>query len=307
MIYDVVIVGAGPAGLTAAIYCARYGLKTVVLEKQYPGGQAVLTDRIENYPGFPDGITGFDLMEAMKKQAENFGVQIISDEALNLSKDDKIHSVTISGSKKYETYSVIIASGLIPTGINVPGEDKLFGRGVSHCAVCDGAFFKGKNVVAVGGGNKALQESLYLAKICSHVHLVHRRDSFRGDRILVDKILTVKDNITIHYDTVITEILGENKVEGVNIKNVKTHEPTLLDVDGVFLFTGNKPSAEFAENVKKNQNGYISVDPYMRTSVDGVFACGDVCDKRLRLIVTACSDGAIAAESAEQYLEHLKK
>jgi thioredoxin-disulfide reductase len=309
MIYDVIIIGAGPAGLTAGIYAARYGLSTIVLEKQYPGGQAVLTDRIENYPGFPDGINGFDLADAMRKQAELSGAEIITQEVISLavSKDGKEHLVKTASGETYNTRTVIIASGVVPVGIGVPGEERLFGRGVSHCAVCDGAFFKNKRIVTVGGGNRALQETLYLAKLCSQVHLVHRRSSFKGDRILSEKILAMNDKITINYDTVVTEIFGESKVESVKIKNLKTLEESTLDVDGVFLFTGNTPSTEFVKNhIAMNLLGYITTDSSMATSVKGIFACGDVCDKNLRLVITACNDGAICAESAERYIMSMK-
>lgn len=309
MTYDTIIIGAGPAGLTAGIYSARYGLNTLILEKQYPGGQAVLTDRIENYPGFPDGISGFDLADAMRKQAEVSGAQFIMQEvtSLSVSETGKEHLVTTSSGEIYRSLTVIVASGAIPVGIGVPGEDRLFGRGVSHCAVCDGAFFKNKNIVTVGGGNRALQETLYLAKICSHVNLIHRRSSFKGDKILSEKILAMNDKVTVNYDTVVTEIFGDTKVESVKIKNIKTLEESVLEADGVFLFTGNTPSTEFAKNyIAMNLLGYITVDSSMATSVKGIFACGDVCDKNLRLVVTACNDGAICAESAERYIMSTK-
>lgn len=245
---------------------------------------------------------------SFQKQCEKFGVEIIIDEvsSLSVSEDGKLHFVNTASGKTYSSKSVIIATGLTPVGLGVPGEDKLFGRGVSHCATCDGAFFKDKTVLSVGGGNIALQESLYLAKICSHIHLIHRRDTFRGEKILLDRITAMNDKITIHRDTVLQEIFGETKVESVRIKNLKTSEESVLNVDGVFLFTGNTPSADFLKSyLTTNILGYVTVDSSMATSVPGVFACGDVTDKQLRLVVTACSDGAVAAAAAEHYLSRV--
>jgi thioredoxin reductase (NADPH) len=301
--YDLVIIGAGPAGLTAGIYAARARMNVLLLEKAAPGGQILITDWIENYPGFPEGISGYDLSEKMKIQAESLGLKIESAE---------VHSLNLSGQAKeiilkdrtLTAKSLIIAAGASPRKLGI-GEEKFFGKGVSFCATCDGPFFKGKTVVAVGGGDTAVQESIFLTKFAKKVYLVHRRNELRAAKILQERALK-NEKIEFVWDSVVTGVEGFFGLEGVKVKNLKTEEETTISANGCFIWVGILPNTSFLnDSVKTDEFGFILSDAKMQTSVPGVFAAGDVRDTPLRQIATAVGDAAIAAVSAEHYIENL--
>lgn len=301
--YDLIIIGAGPAGLTAGIYSARARMKVLLLEKSAPGGQILITDWIENYPGFPEGISGYDLSEKMKTQAESLGLKIESAE---------VHSLNLSGEAKeiilkdrtLTAKSIIIASGASPRKLGV-GEEKFFGKGVSFCATCDGPFFRDKTVVAVGGGDTAIQESIFLTKFAKKVYLIHRRKELRAAKILQERAFK-NDKIEFVWDSVVTGVEGLFGVEGVKVKNLKTNEENTIKANGCFLWVGILPNTSFLNSsVKTDEFGFIPADEKMQTSVPGVFAAGDVRATPLRQIATAVGDAAIAAVCAEHYIENL--
>lgn len=295
--YDLIIIGGGPAGLTAGVYARRGGLNILIVENQAVGGQMGRTLEIENYPGFAT-VNGFQLAMSMQEQCTTLGVEFAYGNIENLDLDGKDKKLTIDG-EEYSSKAVIIATGTTPTYLNIKGEKEFAGRGVSYCAVCDGGFFKDKNVIVVGGGNTALEDAMYLQRFAKTVYLAHRRDEFRASKILVDKLN--ESNVKQLKSSVIDEIVGDNKVTKVKVKNLKTNAISDINMDGVFVAVGQTPTASLF-NVKKNERGYILVDQEMKTSIDGVFAAGDVTEKQIRQIVTACSDGAIAAESALNFL-----
>ena len=308
--YDVVIVGAGPAGLTAGIYLGRAGLSVAILERQYPGGQAFVTELIENYPAFPDGISGYELAERMKSQAEAFGVEIVTDMEVLRVEDDPASDyklVQTAAGSTVSALAVIIATGARYRKLGVPGEDRFFGRGISSCATCDGALYRNKHVVVVGGGDTAVQESLFLTRFVSKLTLVHRRDRLRADKILQDRIFKLAPKVEFRWDSVLTAVSGRQGVESVSIKNVHTGATNVVECDGVFIFVGFVPNSEFVRGyVKTDESGYIIVEGSMATSVKGVFACGDVRKNALRQIVSACGEGAVAAVAAQHYAEDVK-
>jgi thioredoxin reductase (NADPH) len=302
-VWDTVIVGAGPAGLAAGIYAGRSRLSTLILDQMMPGGQLLITEQIENYPGFSEGITGFELSEKMRVQAEKFGAVLENGQPVtSVDLDGDIFVIeTDSGEIKGRT--VIWAAGSVPRKLNVPGEAEFVGRGVSYCAVCDGAFFKDKVVAVVGGGDSALEEALYLTKFAKKVYLIHRRDAFRAVKIIQDRVFNC-EKIEPLFDRVVKSINGTQFVESLTLKNVKTGEEEELPVDGVFIFIGNEPnSAPVAHLVDTTEQGFIITDEEMATKTPGLFAAGDVRHKSLKQVVTAAADGAIAAMSATKYLE----
>ncbi|WP_413854494.1 thioredoxin-disulfide reductase [Candidatus Ruminimicrobium bovinum] len=305
MLYDVIIVGGGPSGLSAGIYTSRARLKTLLIEKAGCGGQIAITDHLENYPGFEDGINGFDLSVKMEKQARTFGCEITYGEVVSIQTEEEIKKIILSDDKEYLTKTVVIASGANFKKLNVPGEKEFTGKGVSYCATCDGPFFREKEIAVIGGGDSALQEALYLTKFVKKVNLIHRRDAFRAAKILQEKVFK-EPKINIIYDSVVEEISGTDTVERIKLKNVKNGNISALEVNGIFVFVGWLPNTGFLSNskIKLNQNGYIITDDNMKTSVNGVFACGDVREKILRQVVTAAGDGATAAISAQHYLEN---
>ncbi|MBO7611446.1 MAG: thioredoxin-disulfide reductase [Elusimicrobia bacterium] len=304
MIYDVIIVGGGPSGMSAAIYTARARLKTLLIEKAGCGGQIAITDHLENYPGFEEGINGFDLAMKMEKQARTFGCEITYGEVSFIETDDAIKKVILSDKKEYFTKAIIIASGANFRKLGVEGEQEFIGKGVSYCATCDGPFFRNKEIAVVGGGDSALQEALYLTKFATKVNLIHRRDQFRAAKILQEKVFA-EPKINIIFDSVVENISGALSVEQVTLKNVKNNISSPLSVNGVFVFVGWLPNTKFLENtkIKLNEAGYIVTDDNMNTSIEGIFACGDVRQKILRQVVTAAGDGAIAAISAQHFIE----
>ncbi|GAV22999.1 thioredoxin-disulfide reductase [Carboxydothermus pertinax] len=301
---ELVIIGGGPAGLAAAIYGARAALNPLILERGVPGGQAATTEWIENYPGFEDGIGGFELMVHMQRQAEKFGAEFKNADVMSIKKENGIFNLaTTIGDINAKT--IIVATGAEPKELNVPGEKEFRGRGVSYCATCDGNFFRGKTVAVVGGGDSALEEAIYLTKLVEKVYLIHRREGFRAAKVIQER---AKANPKIEFvlNTVVEEIAGERKVEKVVVKNVKTGEKSEIPIDGVFIYVGLKPNTAFLEGLLELENGYIKTDDKMATAIPGLFAAGDVRVKDLRQVVTAVADGAQAAVSAEKYLEENK-
>ncbi|MFH1782183.1 MAG: thioredoxin-disulfide reductase [Candidatus Omnitrophota bacterium] len=309
MDYDVIIIGGGPAGLTAALYSARARMKTLVIESYMVPVQAVLTDQIENYPGFPGGINGFELVERFKKQAKEFGAESILSNVKNIEEstvDGKRAFNVVTDDKSLKAYSVIIASGAKLKRLGIEGEEKFQGRGVSYCATCDGAFFKDKDIVVIGGGDTAVEEALFLTRFGKKVSLVHRRDRLRATKLLQERAFENK-KLEIVFSSVVEEILGKDKVEGLRIKNIEDNKISELECDGVFIFVGYIPNTSFLESlVKLDRSGYIITDKEMNTSKKGIFACGDCTDKVLRQVVTACGDGAVASFNAGLYIDEIK-
>jgi thioredoxin reductase (NADPH) len=303
--YDLVIIGGGPAGLTAGIYASRARLNVLLVEKVAPGGQVLVSDWIENYPGFPEGTSGYDLVNKMVEQAKQFGLTIESGQVLSLDPSETIKKVELND-KTITTLSIIIATGASPRKLGVPGEDMFIGKGVSFCATCDGPFFKDSVVAAVGGGDTAVQESIYLTKFAKKVYLIHRRDELRATKILQERVMA-NDKIEVLWDSVLTGIGGGlTNVEKVNVKNLKTDEEKEIPVSGCFIWVGTFPNTSFLkDSVKVDKYGFIIVNQSMETSAPGVFAAGDVRNTPLRQIVTAVGDGAIAAVSAEHYIENI--
>jgi thioredoxin reductase (NADPH) len=300
--YDLVIIGAGPGGLTAGLYAARARMNVLLIEKAVPGGQILVTDWIENYPGFPEGISGFDLAEKIKEQALALGLEIETAEVQGLDLSGATKEVILK-EKRIKTKSLIIASGASPKKLGV-GEDKFMGKGISFCATCDGPFFRDKVIVAVGGGDTAVQESIFLTKFAKKVYVVHRRDELRATKILQERAFA-NDKIEFLWDSVVTGMDGFFGVEKINVKNIKTGEEKAIEANGCFIWIGILPNTEFIKgDVKTDESGFILVDAKMQTNVPGVFAIGDVRETPLRQIATAVGDGAIAAVSAEHYVEN---
>ncbi|MDO8602887.1 MAG: thioredoxin-disulfide reductase [Candidatus Omnitrophota bacterium] len=301
MDYDVIIIGGGPAGLTAGIYTSRAGLNTLLIESYSVACQAVTTDQIENYPGFPDGVNGFELIEKFKKQAEKFGTEFIINEVKGI-KENRPFWLIETDDKTYSGRAVIIASGARPKRLGVPGEDKFRGKGVSYCATCDGALFKNKEVVVAGGGDTALEEAIFLTRFAKKVTVIHRRNALRGTKILQERAFNNK-KIEFVWDAIISEITGPAKVASVKVKNVKTGVETEVLCDGVFIFVGYAPNTGFLKDaLPLDESGYIITDDNCLTLKPGVFACGDCRKKLLRQVVTACGDGATAAFACQHFL-----
>ena len=303
--YDLVIIGGGPAGLTAGLYAARARLNVVLVEKIAPGGQVLNTDWIENYPGFPKGITGPDLVEKMTEQVKQFDLSIENNEVTSIELSGPIKKITLSD-RMITAFAIVIATGASPRKLGVPGEDIFFGKGVSSCATCDGPFYKDSIIAAVGGGDTAVQESLFLTKFAKKVYLIHRRDQLRASAILRERAIT-NDKLEVVWDSVLTRIDGLTNVDQVTIKNVKTDDTQILSVDGCFIWVGIEPNAEFLpDTVKVDEKGFVRADLSMTTSIPGVYVAGDARSTHLRKIATAVGDAAIAVFSAEHYIENVK-
>lgn len=304
--YQVIIVGGGPAGLTAGLYASRAHLKTILLEAMIPSGQAYMAEKVENYPGFPEGISGRELIERFVQQGIKFGLEI-----QQFSKVDKVElkggrKMVSAGEIKFSSSALIIASGAQWNTLGVPGEGEYVGKGISYCATCDGAFFKDQEVAVVGGGDTALEDALYLARIARKVFVIHRRDQLRAQKILQKKGHEEK-KIEFVLNAVVKEIRGEEQVKTVVVENIKDTQQRHLAVDGVFIAVGQRPNTAFVRGVVElDDKGYIIVDHDCATSVDGIYAAGDVRQKGLRQISTAVGDGALAAAAAERYIEREK-
>lgn len=300
-VYDMIIIGGGPAGYTAALYGARAGLDVVVVERMSVGGQMTLTGDIENYPGFDEGIDGFTLGMKMMQGAERFGARTEYAEVNAVELGGEIKKVITTVGEMLSKV-VIIASGANARQLGVPGENELIGRGIHYCAHCDGRFYKGKTVVVVGGGNSAVSDALYLSRLASKVYLVHRRDTLRATRIYHEPLLKA-ENVEFVWNSVVEGFIAEKKVGGIKVKDVNTAETKVIDCDGVFVSVGREPVTAFLGGaLPLDKNGYIIADETTKTSIKGVFAVGDVRTKVLRQVVTAVSDGAVAAHFAEEYL-----
>jgi thioredoxin-disulfide reductase len=299
----VIVLGAGPAGLVAALYAARAELSPLVLTGMEMGGQASLTNSIENYPGFPDGIGGSQLGELFQQQAERFGARFEFEAATEVDLLQHPFQVRTYG-KEYSADALILATGASPVKLNVPGEELLTGRGVSYCATCDGWFFKGKEVVVVGGGDSALEEALFLTRFASKVHIVHRRDAFRAGALL-QKRVAESEKIEVIYDSVVEKINGEGKVSSVELRNVKSNAVTNLPTDGVFVFIGHTPNTYlYKDQLEMDERGFLKVDSNMQTSIPGVFAAGEVGDPVYKQVVTSAGFGAAAAIQVVKFFEN---
>lgn len=305
--WDLIIIGAGAAGLTAGIYAARDGLRTVIIERFITGGQVAVTSIVENYPGFDEPVNGAELAERMRKQAERFGATFQTGEATGLNRtSDNTWTVQVA-EKKLSAHAVIIATGASHKKLGIPGEDTFWGRGISCCATCDGPIFRDREVIVIGGGNTAVQESLHLRRFAKKITIVHRRDRLRASRILQDQLMETPDKVSFCWNSVATRINGTDHVESVTVRNVVTEEERDITCDGVFLFVGLEPNTAFAVGtVKTNDAGYVLTDETMTTSASGIYACGDARKRPLRQIVTACGEAAVAAYSANHYVGKLK-
>jgi thioredoxin reductase (NADPH) len=302
MTYDVIIIGSGPAGLAAAIYAKRSELTMLVIEKAaISGGQIINTYEVDNYPGFM-GISGFDLSMKFREHADKLGTEFVTGEVKDFHLDGDSKVITLDDGTTYRTKTVIIATGGAPRRLHVEGEEEFAGMGVSYCATCDGAFFKNKTVAVIGGGDVAVEDAIFLARICKKVYVIHRRDQLRAKKSLSTKLLSM-DNVTVLWDSVVEKINGEEVAESVSVKNVKTGEMENVEVSGVFIAVGYIPNSEiFKKVVATDDRGYIIAGENSETNVPGIFAAGDVRTKGLRQIITAASDGAVAVTAVEKYL-----
>ena len=300
--YDIIIIGSGPAGLSAAIYAQRACLDTIVIEKNgISGGQVLNTWEVDNYPGFP-GVTGFELSRQFREHANKLGARVVQDEVVQVELSGNVKKV-VCEEETYEARCVILASGAHHRTLEVPGEEELRGAGVSYCATCDGAFFRGRTVAVVGGGDAALEDAIFLARMCEKVYIVHRRDKLRGAKRLQERVQAL-ENIEFVWNSETVAIEGDAQVEALRLRQTKTGEEKRLDVDGVFIAVGIAPESElYAGQLELDEQGYIRADESGQTSVPGVFAAGDVRTKALRQILTAASDGANCVASAERYLQ----
>lgn len=301
MIYDMLIVGGGPGGYTAALYAARAGLKVAVLEKLSPGGQMALSHKIDNYPGFEDGIDGFELAEKMQRQAELFGAETVLAEVRSMELDAQPKKVETSEGTYYGS-TVVVATGANPRLLGVPMEQELTSRGVHYCAACDGMFYRGKTVVVVGGGNSAAADAMLLSRVAKQVILVHRRDTLRATKVYHQPLMRA-ENVTMQWNSEVTELLHEGRLQGVKLRNVITGEESVISCDGLFISIGRQPASELLRGqLELDDAGYIVANESTRTNIPGVFAVGDVRTKILRQVVTAVADGAAAVHYAEEFL-----
>ncbi len=304
-VYDVIIVGAGPAGMTAAVYTSRANMSTLMLERGVPGGQMANTEEIENYPGF-GSILGPELSTKMFEHAQKFGAEYAYGDIKEI-RDGVPYKTVVAGDKEYVAKSVIVATGAEHRLLGIPGEKELSGRGVSYCAVCDGAFFRGKELVVVGGGDSAVEEAVFLTRFASKVTIIHRRDEFRAQKILQKRAFE-NEKIDVIWNTVVKEIRGDGKVQSVLLEDVKTGEQREYPADGVFIYVGMDPLSSCVAHLGiTNEAGYILTDDNMCTNIPGIFAAGDVREKALRQVVTATGDGSIAAQAAQHYVEALNE
>ena len=302
ILYDLIVLGGGPAGLTSAIYGGRAQMKTIVIENRASGGEITLTDMLENYPGFPEGIGGYEFGTLLEKQAIRFGAEIVFTSVESIQTGERIKKV-ITPSGVYSGRTLIIATGTSPRTLGVPGEDLLAGKGISFCATCDGPLFRNKKTAVIGGGDAAVEEALYLTRFASDVVLIHRRNDLRAASYLQERFNT-NPKIRFLGETTVKEFKGTQRLESILLQNITSGSAMEIDADGAFLFVGRIPSAGFAEGIEKDGSGYIKTGENMETSIPGVFAAGDIRSKTLRQVVTAAADGAIAATSAMKYIDN---
>jgi thioredoxin reductase (NADPH) len=301
---DIIVLGAGAAGLSAAQYGSRANLKTLVIEETAPGGQALLIDALENYPGFPEPLNGYDFTEKLKAQAEKFGAEFMTATAHSIRREKRVFYVdTSEGSRS--CLAVILATGSKHRTLGVPGETEFTGRGVSYCATCDGPFFRGKRMIVVGGGDAACDEAMFLSKLADSIIMTHRRDRFRAQKALADRTLK-NPKIDVRFDTVVDEIRGDKKTDGAVLRNLKTGKTAFEPAAAVFVFIGSDPRAQLVPDAKKDEGGSVVTDQEMATSLPGIFAAGDVRSTPFRQLVVAAGEGAIAAHSAARFIDELK-
>ena len=299
--FDVVIIGAGPSGYTAGIYCSRAGYDTLILSGILPGGQLVNTTEVENYPGFEKGIMGPDLMIEMRKQTQRMGTTIVDDEAINVDFRNSPFKV-LTGSEEYEGRAIIIATGANPRKLGLDGEQTFAGKGVSYCATCDGPFFRNQELVVVGGGDSAIEEATFLTKFATKVHLVHRRDELRASKVMQERAIN-NEKIQFHWDSAVTDIKGDQKMQQAIIKNLKSNEEKTLDVGGLFVAIGHEPNTKLFKNqIDLDDEGYVILKNRTHTNIKGVFAAGDVHDRNYRQAITAAGFGCMAAIDVDKYL-----
>ncbi len=304
-VYDMIIIGGGPAGYTAALYASRAGLDTLLIEKMSAGGQMALTDIIDNYPGFPEGIDGFTLGMNMQACAERFGTKTEYSEVISVELNTDIKKI-VTTSGEFSSHTVVIATGADPRELGIEGEKELIGRGLHYCAHCDGRFYKGKTVMVVGGGNSAAADALYLSNLAEKVYVVHRRDTLRATKIYHEPLMKAV-NVEFIWNSVVDDYIVDGKIIGANIRDVVSGEVKEVRFDGLFVSIGRKPATDiFAREIELDKSGYIVADETTKTNVDGVFAVGDVRTKHLRQVVTAVADGAVAVHFAEEYLANKK-
>ncbi|MFQ5813303.1 MAG: thioredoxin-disulfide reductase [Anaerolineae bacterium] len=302
---ELIIIGSGPAGWTAGIYAGRAQLSPLLITGSAPGGQMALTSEIENYPGFPQGLTGQELTQLMQQQAERFGARVQMDEVTAVDLSTHPFKVTAYGDE-YEAQALIVTTGTSPSKLGVPGEAEFTGRGVSYCATCDGFFFQDRRVVVVGGGDAAIEDAIFLTKFASQIYVVHRRNRLRAEKVFQERAFR-NEKIDFIWDSVVTDILGDGKVTGVRLKNVKTEEESTLEADGVFIYVGSIPNTGFlGGQLELDDRGYIVTDRQCHTSVPGVFAAGDVQERVLKQVSTAVGSGAMAAMEAEKFIAELE-
>ena len=302
--HDLIIIGAGPAGLTAALYAGRSRIDTILVEKMAPGGRILMSESIENYPGFPGGISTSELISRMQAQIKELAIGVKSEEVLDL---DCVNKIVKTSGNTYKSQAIIIASGAKPRKLNIPGEDKYTGRGVSYCATCDAPFYKGKKVVLVGGGNAVAEEALYLSRFASSVSVIHRRQDLRASAILQERLKQDK-KINLILSSLVTEIKGNQKVEAVKVKDLLSGKEDDFACDGVFIYIGYEPETAFLKGkIATDEAGFILSDDAMATSAQGVFACGDCRKKSLYQVINACGDGAVAADSAYKFIANRSK
>jgi thioredoxin reductase (NADPH) len=301
-IYDLIIIGSGPAGLAAALYAGRAELDTIIIEKApMSGGQIINTYEVDNYPGIP-GISGFELSTRFREHCDKMNMNFITGEVTKFVVEDEIKIITLEDGSVYRSKTAIIASGANPRKLKVDGEERLSGMGVSYCATCDGAFFRNKVTAVVGGGDVAVEDAIFLARLCKKVYVIHRRDEFRAAKTYINKLMSL-DNVEIIWDSVVEEINGKEQVEQIRIKNLKSEESKSLDLDGIFIAVGYLPTSQvYKDVVATDANGYIIASENCETNIPGIFAAGDVRTKELRQIITAASDGANAITAVERYL-----
>lgn len=301
MNYDVIIIGGGPAGLSAAVYAARGGLKTAVFEHGLPGGQICLTAEVENYPGYEKTVSGFEIGDRMKQQAQRFGTEFITQQVTGVGLEGKCKIIETT-KETYRAKTLIVATGAHPRKLAVPGEEKLTGRGVSYCATCDGALYRDKVVAVVGGGDSAVEEAIFLTRFAKKVYIIHRRDQLRAVKTIQDRAFA-NDKIEFVWNSVVQEVHGDRFVERLELFNRKDETVNFVDVDGVFIYVGIIPNNSLVESkVDLDERGFIKTDGEMNTNIEGIFAAGDVISKNLRQVVTAAADGAIAGFNAEKWI-----
>ena len=305
MVEDLIIIGSGPAGLTAALYTAREDFKPLVITGVNAGGQLLLTTTVENFPAFPDGVYGSELVDLMRKQAEKFGARFVAEDVISVDFSSRPFKVKTS-SAEYQAKSVIVATGASAKWLGIPSEQRFIGKGVSSCATCDAPFFKNKNVVVVGGGDTAMEDSIFLTKFTNSVTIIHRRDAFRASKIMQERALS-NPKIKVIWDSAIDEVLGDSKVTSIKIKNLKTGETQQMNIDGVFVAIGYQPNTKYlAGSLALDDQGYIITKDEVKTDIEGVFVAGDVADRRYRQAITAAGSGAKAALEAREYLQKLE-